>query len=618
MKILIISALAITLCAHGQRSEPAAFYVDSATGNDLATGTSADRAWKTLAHVNRAEIIPGDKILFKRGGLWRGQLRPKSGSEKNRVLYSSYGTGAKPIIQASLSYSTEDCWKESRPGIWSTVLPKVKIRALLKDLHDSQWSISYQETAKGGFKAVTEEGVRFYRVNCKHPGERSNWIQIWGPQIESAAEVLQFKTRIRSTIPFSIGGMESMLNHPPWTIVYTGQAPKTSIGNEWQELTIDLQQQIGIQQSYPHFSLGGIIPAGAQVDIQPLTIHAAEHTAGQPISCDVGCVILDHGKAWGIKKWDLESLKTQLDYWYDPVALQLHIRTDGNPAALYSSVELALKKHIIDQGGCHDIIYDGIAIRYGAAHGFGGSNTRNLIIRNCDISWIGGALQQMHPQGFPVRYGNGIEFWNCASNNLIENNRLWEIYDAALTNQGNGGKDHKSEQVNITYRNNTIWNSEYSFEYWNRPESALTKDVIFEHNTCVDAGCGWAHNQRPDKNGAHLMFYMNPAFTENLIIRNNIFVNSTEVITRMGNDWRSGLVMRNNLLYQREGPIMRWLTKNYYAKDDFQKYQRELKLDANSVFAAPAFRDAAQRDYTLMPGSAGEKLATDGGAVGAR
>ncbi|MDA3924452.1 MAG: right-handed parallel beta-helix repeat-containing protein [Kiritimatiellae bacterium] len=614
--IAVVLLSALSLCA--ERTTPAVFYVDDQKGSDLAAGTSPNAAWQTLIQVNRAEIIPGDKVLLRCGGLWRGQLRPRSGIEGKRVLYSSYGKGRKPTIQGSLSYSTKDCWRESSSGIWSTVVPTVKLHKILKELRSSEWQISYQEKAKGTFNKITEGTESFYRIKCQHTGGRSNWIQLWGPKIESVAEVLQFKVRMRSTMPFSVKGMESMLSHSPWTRAYQGHAPENTIGKEWQELTFNLQKQNGIMQSALHFSLGGIIPSGAQVDIQPLSIYEAGYTAGRPIPCDVGILIMDHGKAWGVKKWKLDQLTKPLDYWYDPAAFQLHVKMDKNPAQLYKSVELALKKHIVDENGCHDITYDGIAIRYGAAHGFGGSNTENITIRNCDISWIGGALQMMHARGFPVRYGNGIEFWNSAKNNLVENNRIWEIYDAALTNQGKGGGKNVSDHVNITYRNNTIWNAEYSFEYWNRPETAITRNVIFEHNTCIDAGCGWAHNQRPDRNGGHLMFYKNAAKTENLVVRNNIFVNSTEVITRMENDWRSGLVMHNNLLFQSEKPIMRWLIKNYYSKDDFKKYQEELKVDQNSMFAKPDFVNPDQGDYTLKPGSAGEKLATDGGCVGVR
>jgi hypothetical protein len=78
------------------------------------------------------------------------------------------------------------------------------------------------------------------------------------------------------------------------------------------------------------------------------------------------------------------------------------------------------------------------------------------------------------------RYGNAIEFWGAASDHLVERNRIWEVYDAALTNQATVMIPH---QINITYRDNVIWNSEYSFEFWNRPESAITSNIVFEFNT---------------------------------------------------------------------------------------------------------------------------------------
>jgi len=603
---------------YAERTTPAIFYVDDQKGSDLAAGDSPDSAWRSLVQVNRAEIIPGDKVLFRSGGLWRGQLRPQSGTEGKRVLYSAYGSGAKPILQGSLECSTEECWVQSRPGIWSTVVPKVKPLRILKDLRDSEWRISFQETARGSFEKITSDTESYYRIICKNPGGKRNLIQLWGPLIESSAELLQLKVRIRSTLPFTIKEGETMLNHSPWTVAYKGSAPPNLIGREWQDLTLNLQRQNGPARSALHLFLGEILPEGAQVDIEPLELREAGYSAGRIIPGDVGILILDHGQAWGVKKWDLLSLSKALDFWYDASARQLHVKLDQNPALQYQSVELALKKHIVDQSGGHDITYDGLALRYGAAHGFGGANTANITIRNCDICWIGGALQHMRSDGHPVRYGNGIEFWNSARNHLVENNRLWEIYDAALTNQGSGGDGQLSEQINIIYRNNTIWNAEYSFEYWNRPAAAVTRDILFEHNTCIDAGCGWAHDQRPDQNGAHLMFYQNPAQTAGLVVRNNIFVNSTEVLTRMENDWRTGVVMHNNLLFQREKPIMRWLSRKYYGGADFEKYQSELNLDQKSQFAEPLFNAPAARDYTLRTGTPGTTLASDGGAVGVR
>ena len=84
----------------------------------------------------------------------------------------------------------------------------------------------------------------------------------------------------------------------------------------------------------------------------------------------------------------------------------------------------------------------------------------------------------------------GVELWGGAHDHLVEGNRIWEIYDSALTNQNSSAL---VRQYNITYRNNFIRNAEYSFEYWNHPETALTKNIRFVNNTCVDAGGGWAH-----------------------------------------------------------------------------------------------------------------------------
>ncbi|MBI5382968.1 MAG: right-handed parallel beta-helix repeat-containing protein [Opitutae bacterium] len=74
------------------------YYVDPA-GNDSRAGTSPEQAWKTLAKVSRTTFAPGDRILFKAGGVWSGQLRPRgSGREGACIALDCYGTGARPVI----------------------------------------------------------------------------------------------------------------------------------------------------------------------------------------------------------------------------------------------------------------------------------------------------------------------------------------------------------------------------------------------------------------------------------------------------------------------------------------------------------------------------------------
>ena len=349
-----------------------------------------------------------------------------------------------------------------------------------------------------------------------------------------------------------------------------------------------------------------------------------------PIGRDVGIVVLDHGAKWGFKKWnnpdwDLPSdpkwrktvgLENDLDYWYDPAGKRVVMRSRGNPGERFKSVELGLTAHIINENDGHDIVYDGLWLRYGAAHGIAGWHTENIVIRNCDFCWIGGGLQSWNRDKTtgafvrPARYGNGIEFWDDCKNNLVERNRLWEIYDAALTNQGVEGTE-----TDLIWRDNVIWNSEYSYEYWNGKK---TSNILFEHNTCVDAGCGWGHAQRSDVNGAHLMYYWNYAATTNFVVRENVFCRATEWTVRMGTDWRRGQLHARNLVWNEDGvPVLNWLRGERFRLCDWKGYQ-ELGFDGQGLFARPVFADADKRDYRLAAGSPGAKLAEDGGPVGVR
>jgi hypothetical protein len=337
----------------------------------------------------------------------------------------------------------------------------------------------------------------------------------------------------------------------------------------------------------------------------------SESRKGGALSVDVGNVIFDDGAVCGWKKWAIDDLRKPYDYFYERSSQRVFLCLEDNPAARHRSVELALARHMVKQDGKHHVVYDGLALKYGASHGFGGGATHHLIIRNCDLGYIGGAHQHTRPDGTPVRFGNAIEFWGAAHDNLVEGCRIWEIYDAALTNQGRGPD---SKEVNITYRNNFIRNAEYSFEYWNGPETAVTKNIRFLNNTCVNAGTVWSHAQRPDPNGSHLMFYSNTAETSGVEVKYNIFYNATDWGSRYSSGWKVLPDMDDNLWFTNTGVACWWFDKKI---GSFDEYRRETKLDAHSQFADPLFVDAAHGDYRLKPDSPARKLRTDGGPVGA-
>lgn len=618
----------------------AEYYVDSAAGDDAHAGTSPETAWRSLLKVNGANIRPGDTVRFKRGGLWRGTLIPRSGVTGNPVTYTSYGKGPKPILQQSLDRSRPGDWFEMEPGLWSTRICRPKVcETVWKPSDKDVFASSFEAGMKGSLKKISGEGEQpFWRVACTAEGSKKspNYIQVWGPEMSGFPDAVLLKMQVRTSKPLRLSRTRIMQDRFPWTASHVGYFAKKEnlFGSDWREVTVPL---IGVKgaalKATPrfHLNLGDVMSVGGTFDFRLLEVRRLEIDDSAIIPADVGIFICDHGKKWGVKKWrnpEWEVPKTEkwqrsirleneLDYWYDPENKRVVVKCSENPGKKFGSIELAMTRHVVDENGCHDVVFDGFWVRYGAAHGFGGGSTANIVIRNCDISWIGGGLQfwRRDPKTkkvvYPVRFGNGIEFWGNCRSNLVERCRLWEIYDAALTNQG-----RFDEETDIVWRDNVIWNSEYSYEYWN---AKLTRNVLFEHNTCVDAGYGWAHSQRPDVNGAHLMYYSNRAATTNFVVRNNIFCRATEWTCRNALDWRSGLLHSRNLVWN-DGdiPVMRWREGKPRRLYLWADYVKELQMDVDSVFAEPQFVDPARRDYRLKPGSPGLTLATDGGPVGAR
>ena len=268
----------------------------------------------------------------------------------------------------------------------------------------------------------------------------------------------------------------------------------------------------------------------------------------KPSANELANVIFNHGDAdCGYKVDRKEQMGGRdLHFCWIREEQAVYMVSASNPATRFASIELAAKQHIIDETDCHDIVYDGLWLRYGAAHGIGGSGVKNISILNCDICWIGGSTLYIDEGGRGVYYGNGIEFWSAAEDVLIENCRVWECWDAGITNQSN---IDGVLQKNITIRGNQIWNCEYSYEYWQQGEGARTENIVFENNRCWDAGYGWGHRRRWNPNAAHLMFYDTTADTKGFFIRGNRFERSKNCGIRLFNAWYDALTMENNHWY---------------------------------------------------------------------
>ena len=80
----------------------ATYYIDSSSGKDSNSGHSPKSAWASIEKVNQTVFKPGDRILFKAGCSWYGQLELKgSGSSVAPIQINKYGEGEKPAIHGN-------------------------------------------------------------------------------------------------------------------------------------------------------------------------------------------------------------------------------------------------------------------------------------------------------------------------------------------------------------------------------------------------------------------------------------------------------------------------------------------------------------------------------------
>ena len=278
-------------------------------------------------------------------------------------------------------------------------------------------------------------------------------------------------------------------------------------GEVWREQLVPSSGNSSGYITYSAYGTGNkplLLGSVAKNNVSDWTNETGNIWIATGLQVDVGNLIFDDEALVGVKVRTEAELDVQGEFWYDETTSSLKLYSQINPVLYYSKIECALKRHIINEGGKSYVIYENLDLRYGGAHGIGGGSVHHIIVRDSDFSFIGGARQYGE-----VRYGNAIEFWSSAHDIIVERCRLWDIYDAALTSQGGSSGTAHYNQI---YRFNVIWNSEYCFEYWNNTVGSATDNILFENNTCVNAGYGWGHNQRWGEtdsgwhNGRHLAF----------------------------------------------------------------------------------------------------------------
>lgn len=101
---MLATALVVTVYSAGPAGR--VFHVDSLTGDDANDGLAAANPWKSLDKVNSTVFEAGDKILFKAGSRYQGQLKPQGSGRLVAgrpvpIVIESYGQGERPRIDAA-------------------------------------------------------------------------------------------------------------------------------------------------------------------------------------------------------------------------------------------------------------------------------------------------------------------------------------------------------------------------------------------------------------------------------------------------------------------------------------------------------------------------------------
>ena len=126
-----------------ERHTPVIYYIDGLSGNDANSGTAESEAWQSLEKVNATEFGPGDKILFRAGSIWAGQLWPKgSGAEGTPIVIDQYGDGNKPIINGNgtvtetLRLFNQQYWEINNLELTNMGTDRASRRAVWIENHD--------------------------------------------------------------------------------------------------------------------------------------------------------------------------------------------------------------------------------------------------------------------------------------------------------------------------------------------------------------------------------------------------------------------------------------------------------------------------------------------------
>ncbi len=162
----------------------------------------------------------------------------------------------------------------------------------------------------------------------------------------------------------------------------------------------------------------------------------------------------------------------------------VYLTCHDNPGKVYSSIEFLGNGHVLNMvSSSKNMVIENLCIKYGGEHGISfASGAQNIVIRGCEVGFIGGCLL-----GDTIRYGNAIQFWGNCKNITVENCWTYQCFDTGITNQYQSS-DNFSIMRDITFNENLIEYTNYGLEYFNL--GGVTVNQTFSNNMIRFSGYG--------------------------------------------------------------------------------------------------------------------------------
>ena len=317
---------------------------------------------------------------------------------------------------------------------------------------------------------------------------------------------------------------------------------------------------------------------------------------------DIGNIVFDGGKAWGIKiqkctdgdvtlrlcdvENGLETYKeipsvpftspeqiphVNLAYYHSEDGFIYLYSENGHPTKVFSSIELSRSTKIFNSDYTENATFSNLRFLNIGCFAIRTVGCKNIQVYNCSFEFIGGAILfgvEFPWRNYRTRYGNAIENWGGCDGMTVKNCYFDQMYDTAITTQSNNLNAH---QENLCYEGNVFCRTEWSIELWSGGNECRLSDISVQNNVCRDVGCGMT-TQRPDKGYESFFCSRGDYQKKNCRVIGNLVYGSVNSMTCC-NQYRTeqcptGFVLDENVYVNRLGNQFALTAKQFPAYSD--------------------------------------------------